>query len=263
MLIDSHCHLDFPQLSEDLAGVLLRAREAGIERMVTISTRVRKLDVIRQIAEAHEPVYHSVGTHPHQADEEDGITAEEIIALCDGPKVVAVGEAGLDYHYDYGSPVAQKRGFETHITVAQETGLPLIIHTREAEDDTAEILTRRMKEKPFKAVLHCYTGTERLAKIGVELGLYVSFSGILTFKRSDELRAVAATVPLDRLIVETDAPYLAPQAHRGKTNEPSYVVHTARTLGEVKGVSFEEIAQITRENTYRFYDRMSRAEALA
>lgn len=261
MLIDSHCHLDYPGLVEDIDGVVARARAAGLERMVTISTRIRQLDKIREIAEQFDDVFHTVGTHPHQADEEDGISAEEIIALSNAPKVVGIGEAGLDYFYDHGSPEAQKRGFETHITAAQETGLPLIIHTRDAEEDTAEILTRRMKEKPFKAALHCYTGSEWLAQIGVDLGLYVSFSGILTFKRGDALRDVASTIPLDRLMVETDAPFLAPQPKRGKPNEPSYVVHTAQTLAEVKGVTYDEICQLTKANTYRFYHKMPKAEA--
>jgi TatD DNase family protein len=256
-LIDSHCHLDYDGLYEKVDDVVARARSAGVERMVTISTRVRKLDKIREIASRFESVFYTVGTHPHQANEEDGITAAELISLSQAPKVVGLGEAGLDYHYSYGSPEAQKRGFLAHIEAAQETGLPLVIHTREAEYDTAAILTKAMAHKPFKAVLHCYTGTQKLAAIGVELGLYVSFSGILTFKNSVDLRAVANSVPLDRLMVETDAPFLAPMPHRGKSNEPSFVVNTARTLAEVKGVTYDEICQITRANSYAFYHKMT------
>jgi TatD DNase family protein len=255
MLVDSHCHLDFPDFADDLDGIVARAEAAGVGRIVTISTRVRQLDRLLAIAERFPNVYASVGTHPHQADEEDGISAEELIALSRHPKVVAFGEAGLDYFYDHGSPQAQARGFRTHIAAARATGLPLVIHTREADEDCGKILDEEMAKGPFRAVLHCYTGGRDLALKAIAHGLSISFTGIITFKKSQALRDLAAELPADRIMVETDAPFLAPGKHRGKRNEPAYVVETAKVLAEVRGVSFEEIAQQTTENFFRFFDK--------
>jgi TatD DNase family protein len=258
MLVDSHCHLDFPELAEDRAGVLARARAAGVERMVTISTRVRRFDEIRAIAEAHDEVWCSVGTHPHNAAEEPDVTADELVRLAKHPKVVAIGEAGLDYFYDHAPRDAQAAGFRTHIAAARQTGLPLVIHARDADDDVAAILTEETGKGAFRFILHCFSSGRALAEAGVELGGYVSFSGILTFKKSEELRAIARDLPRERLLVETDAPYLAPVPFRGRTNEPAFVAHTAAVLAETLGVSADEIARITTDNFFRLFTKMPR-----
>jgi TatD DNase family protein len=259
MLVDHHCHLDFPQFATDRAGVLARARAAGVDRVVTISTRIRRLDDLLAIAAAHEDVYCSVGTHPHNAHEELDIPLGEIVRLSQHPKVVAIGEAGLDYHYKKSPPEAQAEGFRRHIAAARETGLPLEIHTRDADADTARILEEEHANGPFPAILHCFTGGAELARRALALGLYVSFSGVVSFKKSDDLRAIAAEVPLDRLLVETDAPFLAPEPYRGKTNEPAYVVHTAAALAKVKGVTPEALAQATTANFHRLFKKVPRA----
>lgn len=258
MLIDSHCHLDFLHLSQQLDAVLARATEAGVELMVTICTRVRRFDQVRAIAEAHDKVFCSVGTHPHYAEEERDVQTEEIVALSRHPKAVAIGEAGLDYYRDNAPRDDQARGFRAHIAAARQTGLPLVIHTRDADEDTARILEEEMARGRFTAVLHCFTAGADLARRGVAIGLYVSFSGVLTFKNSDELRAIAAEVPLDRLLVETDAPYLAPEPMRGKKNEPAFVAHTAAALAKVKGVGLETIARETSDNFFRLFSKVPR-----
>ncbi|HET7492364.1 MAG TPA: TatD family hydrolase, partial [Bradyrhizobium sp.] len=208
-------------------------------------------------------VYCSVGTHPHQADEEDGISADELIALTKHPKVVALGEAGLDYFYQHGSREAQERGFRNHIAAARATGLPLVIHTREADDDCGRILEDEMAKGAFRAVLHCYTGGRELAMKAISLGLFISFTGILTFKKSEALRELAAELPADRIMVETDAPYLAPGKHRGKRNEPAYVIEIARVLAEARKVSLEEISRQTTENFFRFFSKVPPPKAAA
>jgi TatD DNase family protein len=263
MLVDSHCHLDFPDFADDLDGIVARASAAGIGRILTISTRVRRLDGVLAIAERFPDVYCSVGTHPHQADEEDGISVDELIGLSQHPKVVAFGEAGLDYFYQHSSREAQARGFRTHIAAARATGLPLVIHTREADDDCGRILEDEMSKGPFRAVLHCYTGGPDLARKAIALGLSISFTGILTFKKSQALRDLAAELPADRIMVETDAPYLAPGKFRGKRNEPSYVVEIARVLAETRGVSLEEISQQTTENFFRLFGKVPAPKAAA
>jgi TatD DNase family protein len=255
-IVDHHCHLDFPELSADLAGVLARARAAGVGPMVTISTRIRRLGELLAIAEAHEGIYCSVGTHPHNAHEELDIPVEEIVRLSEHPKVVAIGEAGLDYHYKHSTPDAQAEGFRRHIAAARQTGLPLEIHTREADADTIRILEDEHAKGAFPAILHCYTGGPELARRALDLGLYVSFTGVVTFKKADALREIAASVPLDRLLVETDAPYLAPEPHRGKTNEPANVVLTAAELAKVKGVTIDELARATTENFHRLFTKV-------
>jgi TatD DNase family protein len=262
MLIDSHCHLDFPDLAADRAAVLGAARAAGVVRMVTISTRVRRFADIIAIAEAHDDVFCSVGTHPHNAAEELDVTADELVRLAAHEKVVAIGEAGLDYFYDTAPREAQAAGLRTHIEASRRTGLPLVIHVRDADDDMAAILTEEAGKGPFPFVLHCFSSGAGLAQTGVDLGGYVSFSGILTFKKSEDLRQIARSVPRDRLLVETDAPYLAPMPHRGKRNEPAYVAHTAKVLGETIGVGADEIAAITTENALRLFTRMTRPAAV-
>ena len=256
MLVDSHCHLDFPDFSGDLDAIVARAAQAGIGRIVTISTRVRRLSELIAIAERFPNVYCSVGTHPHHADEEDGIAPEELIELTGHPKVVALGEAGLDYFYDNGSPQAQARGIRAHIAAARATGLPLVVHTRDADEDCGRILQEETAKGPFRAVLHCYTGGRELAMKAIELGLSISFTGILTFKKSEALRALAAELPADRIMVETDAPYLAPGKFRGKRNEPAYVVEVAKVLAEARGVSLEEISRQTTENFFRLFSKV-------
>jgi TatD DNase family protein len=263
MLVDHHCHLDFPDFADDLDGVVGRAGAAGVGLMVTISTRIRQFEQILGIAERYANVFCSVGTHPHNAHEEMDIPVEEIVRLARHPKVVAIGEAGLDYFYDNSPRAAQAEGFRKHIAAARQTQLPLVIHARDADDDTAAILEEETAKGAFPAVLHCYTGGADLARRGLALGLYVSFSGILTFKKSDALREVAAGVPLDRLLVETDAPYLAPGKFRGKRNEPAYVAITAAELAKVKGVPHAELAQATTENFFRLYNKTPRTAVVA
>lgn len=257
MLVDSHCHLDFPDFADDLDGIVARAEAAGVGRMVTISTRVRRLPALLAIAERFPNVYCSVGTHPHNADEEDGISADELIDLTRHPKVIALGEAGLDNFYEHGSSGAQERGFRAHIAAARATGLPLVIHTREADAQCGAILADEMAKGAFKAVLHCYTGGRELAMQAIAMGLSISFTGIVTFKKSQALRDLAAELPADRIMVETDAPYLAPGKWRGKRNEPSYVVETARVLAEARGVSYEELARQTTDNFFRLFSKAS------
>ena len=256
MLVDSHCHLDFPDFASELDAIVMRARGAGLSRMVTISTRVRRFAGVLAIAERFPEVYCSVGTHPHNAHEELDITVDDLVAHTRHPKVVAIGEAGLDYHYDNSPRDAQERGFRTHIAAARATGLPLVIHSREADADMARILEEETGQGAFPAVLHCFTGGPDLARRAVALGGYVSFSGILTFKNSTALRAIAAELPADRILVETDAPYLAPNPFRGKRNEPAYVVETAKVLAETRGVSFDEIARQTSENFFRLFSKV-------
>jgi TatD DNase family protein len=257
MLVDSHCHLDFPDFAGDLDAIVARAEAAGIGRIVTISTRVKHFDALLAIAERFPNVYCSVGTHPHHADEEDGIPAEKLIELTKHPKAVALGEAGLDYFYQHGSRAAQERGFRAHIAAARATGLPLVVHTRDADEDCARILEDEMAKGSFRAVLHCYTGGRDLALKAISLGLSISFTGILTFKKSQGLRDLAAELPADRIMVETDAPYLAPGKFRGKRNEPSYVVEIAKVLAETRGVSLEEISRQTTENFFRLFSKVS------
>ena len=256
MLIDTHCHLDFPEFAGDLDGVRARAREAGVGRMITISTRVKKYDVYRGIAEAADDVWFSVGTHPHQAHEEPDVTAAELAGLASHPRCVAIGEAGLDYHYDKSPRDVAAKVFRTHIEAARRTGLPLVIHARDADEDVAAILRDEMGKGAFKALLHCFTASRMLAETGIELGLYVSFSGVLTFKNSQALRDIARDLPLDRLLVETDAPFLAPTPHRGKANQPAYVAETAKALGDLKGLNAEEIASTTTRNALRLFDKL-------
>ena len=258
MLVDHHCHLDFPQFAPERDTVVARALAAGVGVIVTISTRIRRLPELLALTDAYSNVFCSVGTHPHNAHEELDIPLEEIVRLSSHPKVVAIGEAGLDYFYQKSPKEAQEEGFRRHIAAARITGLPLEIHTRDADEDTIRILEDEHAKGPFPALLHCYTGGAALARRAVELGLYVSFTGVITFKKSEALRAIAAQVPLDRLLVETDAPYLAPDPYRGKTNEPAYVVHTARTLAGVKGVTEEQIAVATTENFFRLFKKVPR-----
>lgn len=255
MLVDSHCHLDFDVLADDIDGALARARGSGVSHMVTISTRIRRFERLLAIAEIHENVFCSVGTHPHNAHEELDITADEIIALSQHPKCVAIGEAGLDYHYDSSPREAQAQSFRSHIAASRRTGLPLVIHARSADDDMISILEEETEQGAFPFVLHCFSSGAELARRGLELGGYVSFSGIVTFKNAREIQEVAKFVPADRFLVETDAPYLAPVPHRGKSNEPGFVRHTAEKLAELRGASFETIAEQSTANFKRLFSK--------
>src|SRR5690606_32302867 len=256
MLVDSHCHLDFPDLAEERAEVIARARAAGVGLMVTISTRVRRFDAVRAIAEAHQEVFCSVGTHPHNADEELDVTADELVTLAEHSKVVAIGEAGLDYFYDNAPRDAQVRGFRTHIEAARRTGLPLVIHAREADADVAEILEDESGKGAFPFVLHCFSSGAALAETAIRLGGYVSFSGILTFRKSEALREIARNLPRERLLVETDAPYLAPTPHRGKRNEPAFVAQTAGVLADTLGIDEATVAEMTTQNFFRLFSKV-------
>ena len=258
MLVDSHCHLDFPDFSTELDGVVSRARAAGIGRMVTISTRVKRHAQILAIAERFSEVFCSVGTHPHYSDEELDIDSARLIAIANHPKVVAIGEAGLDYFRNNSPRDAQEHSFREHIKAARETGLPLVIHSRDCDADMARILREESGKGAFPAVLHCFTGGRELAFTAIELGHYVSFTGILTFKNSDALREIASALPADRIMVETDAPYLAPLPFRGKRNEPAFVTETAKVLAQTRGVADEDIARQTTENFFRLFNKVPR-----
>ena len=256
MIIDSHCHLDFPQFADDLTGVVERAVAAGVGGMVTICTRVRRFDQVAAVAATSERIACTIGTHPHNADEEDDVALDEILDLADAPNVVGIGEAGLDYHYDNAPRDVQARVFRRHIDAARRTGMPLVIHSRSADDDMDAILREEHEKGAFAFVLHCFSSGAELARTGIELGGYVSLSGIVTFKASNELRAVCAEMPGDRILVETDAPYLAPVPHRGRTNEPAYTVHTAEAVARARGTTLSEISERTRENTLRLFARL-------
>lgn len=260
-VVDSHCHLDFEGMEENLPGILARAEAAGVGLMLSISSRVARFPNLLRIAEEHANVYCTVGTHPHNAHEEPDVTADDLVKLTEHPKVVGIGEAGLDYHYDFSPREAQMKGFRTHIAAARESGLPLVIHTREAEEDTARALEEEMGKGAFKALLHCFTSQDWLAQKGVELGLSVSFSGILTYKTADNLRATARGLPEDRILVETDAPYLAPVPYRGRPNEPAFVVKTLEHLAAARDTEVSRMARITSDNFFRLFDKVPRPEA--
>ena len=257
MIIDSHAHLDYPQLSEDLPGVLARAQEAGVDRVISIGVKLSTVDRPRAIAEAHDTVWFSVGVHPHEAANEDlACDTEAFLKAADHPKCVAIGEAGLDYHYDFAPRDRQADSFRAQIAAARELDLPIIVHAREADDDMAEIIEDEMGRGAFTGVLHCFSSGPELARRALDVGFYVSFSGILTFKSADEIRQVANSAPEDRILVETDAPYLAPVPMRGKSNEPAFTRHTLTRLAEIRGRTEDEMAAITRENTLRLFSRM-------
>lgn len=253
-VIDSHCHLDFEGMEENLPGVLKRAEEAGVARMVSISSRVRKFDNLLRIANENSNVFCTVGTHPHNAHEELDVTSDDLVHLAEAnAKCIGIGEVGLDYHYDLSPRAAQAQGFRTHIDAARRTGLPLVIHSREAEDDTILILQEEMAKGRFTPLLHCFTSHRRLADAAVAMGGYVSFSGILTYKTAEDLRSTAAALPIDRIIVETDSPYLAPIPYRGKSNEPAFVVKTLEVLAKTRDLPVEDMARITTENFFRLF----------
>ena len=261
MLVDSHCHLDFPDYAGDVAAVVARARAAGVGVCVSIGTELARFPGVRAVAERFDNVWCSVGVHPHEAEKELLDGPERLLAEAGHPKVVAIGESGLDYYYQHAPRDPQIANFRSHIAASRQTGLPLVVHTRDADDDTIKILEDEMGKGAFTGLIHCFTGTQKLADAALALGFCISVSGIATFKNSQALRDIIQTVPLDRLLLETDAPYLAPVPHRGKTNEPAYVVHTAAMLAELKGIGSEEIAAATSENFVRLFKKVARPNA--
>lgn len=263
MITDSHCHLDFPDFDDNRPQIVQAALDAGVHRMVTICTRLRNEPTVRAIAEAYEPVFYAAGTHPMSAAEEPLATVEELIALSRHPKFVGIGETGLDYHYSGDSAEIQKTSLQVHIEAAQETGLPLIIHARNADDDMARILTDGFRAKPYSCVMHCFSSSAELARAALDLGFYLSMSGIATFPKSGDVRAIFSDAPLDRILVETDSPYLAPPPYRGKRNQPGYVVHTAKVGAEVFGLSYKDFAAATEANFDRLFDKVAEWQAAA
>lgn len=258
MYVDSHCHLDFPEFAPELGDVLNRARSAGVGHFLTIGTALKNFPAVRSVAESAPDIHCTVGVHPHDAGVEP-VTPELLLAECVHDKVVGFGETGLDYYYLHSPREAQIANFRAHIAAARLTGLPVVVHTRDAEDDTIAILEEEQAKGAFSGVIHCFTGTARLAGAALELGFYISVSGIATFKKSDLLRATLKEVPLNRLLVETDCPYLAPQPVRGKRNEPAFVVHTAVMLAELKGVTRDELARATTANFFRLFSKAAPA----
>ncbi|HJQ60715.1 MAG TPA: TatD family hydrolase, partial [Vineibacter sp.] len=248
MLVDSHCHLDFPELAAEEDAVLARARDAGVGAMLTIGTRLDAFDRVRAIAERHANIWCSVGVHPHEAKEEGQRAPDRLIELARHPKVIGIGETGLDYYYEHSPRAEQAASFHAHIEAARQSGLPLIVHTRDADDDTAAILRQEMRAGAFTGLIHCFSTGRAMAEAALEIGLSISISGIVTFKAAEELRAIVCDIPLDRLLVETDAPYLAPIPKRGKRNEPAFVAHTAAKVAELKGVSMADLERATTDN---------------
>ena len=252
-ITDSHCHLDFESLAADLPAVIARAGEAGVTRMVTICTRLKNEPSVRAIAEAHDPVFYAAGTHPMSAAEEPLASVDELLSLTQHPKMVGIGETGLDYHYTAESAEVQKTSFRIHIAAARESGLPLIIHARDADDDMARILREEHAKGAYSCVMHCFSSSAELARAALDLGFYLSMSGITAFPKSQELRDIFAAAPLDRILVETDAPYLAPPPHRGKPNEPAFTAHTARRGAETFGLDYADFAARTQANFERLF----------
>jgi TatD DNase family protein len=253
MLVDSHCHLDFPDFKDELDAVMERATDAGVGTILTICTHLSRFDRVVVLAERFDNVFCTVGVHPHDAAREPRVTAEDLARMADHPKVVGFGETGLDYYYEHSPRAEQQQSFRTHIAAARIAGLPVVVHTRDAEADTARILDEEQKKGPFAGVLHCFSSTRELAENAIEMGFYISFSGVVTFKKADELRATAATLPMDRVLVETDAPYLAPVPKRGRRNEPSYVAYTAKEVARVRAMNAEDFAEATTDNFFRLF----------
>jgi TatD DNase family protein len=258
MLVDSHCHLDFPEYAGSVDAVVARAKQAGVGAFLSIGTELARFAGVRAVAERFDTVWCSVGVHPHEAAKESLRGPKPILAETGHPKVVGIGETGLDYYYEHSPRPAQIANFRAHIAAARDSGLPLIVHTRDADDDTIRVLEEEMGKGAFTGLIHCFTGTQKLADAALTLGLFISVSGIATFKKSQALRDVIQTVPMERLLVETDAPFLAPVPFRGKTNEPAFVVHTARMLTELKKIGEDEIADITTGNFFRLFTKARR-----
>jgi TatD DNase family protein len=255
MFIDSHCHLNYKGLVEDRQGVIARAKAAGVSAMLNISTRESEWDAVIFAAEEDPQIWASVGIHPHEADGHPDVDTAKLIAKAAHPRVIAIGETGLDYYYDKSDREQQRTSFRVHIAAARETGLPIIVHTRDAEDDTADIMSEEMGKGAYHGVIHCFTASDKFARQALEIGLYISISGIVTFKNAVDLQATAKTIPQDRLLIETDAPFLAPIPHRGRTCEPAFVANTAQFLAELRGESVEELAATSSANFYRLFKK--------
>jgi TatD DNase family protein len=260
MLVDSHCHLDFPEFAPELDAVMARARAADVVTCVTIGTKLSTFERTHAIAKRYTDVWCTIGSHPHEAKGEPLENPQSLLDAVRQPKVVGIGETGLDFYYEHSPREAQARNFRAHIAAARETDLPLIVHTRDADEETIAILEDEMAKGAFRGLIHCFTGSQKLADAALAMGFYISASGIATFKNSGQLRGILETVPLDRLLVETDAPYLAPVPHRGKRNEPAFVAHTAAAVAELKGVSGEALAQATTENFFRLFTKVTRPQ---
>ena len=258
MLVDSHCHLDFPDLFSGLPDVLRRAEQMQVGAMLTISTKMSTFQNVREIAESADNVFCTVGIHPHEAENDADVTTEQLIDLAKHPKVVGIGETGLDYYYDNSPRELQRELFRRHIAASRETGLPLIVHTRNADDDTVAILQDEYAKGPFPGLIHCFSAGDQLARDALDIGFYISVSGIATFKTAEPIRETLKSVPIDRLLVETDAPFLAPVPHRGKTNEPSFVAHTAKKLAEIKGIDPDALADATTDNFFKLFTKAVR-----
>jgi len=255
MLVDSHCHLDFPDFADDMDDVVGRAGEAGVMHMLSICTYVSKFDQVLAVAQRYDNIYCSVGIHPHNAEKEPEVSAEQLIGMAGDDKVIGFGETGLDFYYDKSPRDIQKRQFRAHIEASRQLGLPLIVHTRDADDEMAEMLVEEMGKGVFSGLLHCFSSSRKLADTALELGLYLSISGIVTFKTAEDLRAIVKDVPLERLLIETDAPYLAPIPKRGKRNEPAFTRHTAEKIAEIKGLSLEDVASATTNNFFTLFNK--------
>jgi TatD DNase family protein len=258
MFIDSHCHLNYEGLVEDQAGVLQRARAAGVETMLNISTRASEWDAVVGVAERESDVWASIGIHPHEADVHPDLETATLVERAGHPRVVGIGESGLDYYYDKSDRDRQRDSFRAHIAAARESGLPIIVHTRDAEEDTHRILSEEMGKGAFTGVIHCFTASADFARKALDLGLYISISGIVTFKNAKNLQAAAKDIPLDRLLIETDSPFLAPVPHRGRPCEPAFVADTARFLATLRGESIEELAHATSENFHKLFAKAAR-----
>ncbi|WP_419796908.1 MAG: TatD family hydrolase [Terasakiella sp.] len=258
MLVDSHCHLDFPEFQEDFEAVLTRAEEAGVKTMMTICTHVTKFDQVHAIAKAHDNIFCTVGIHPHNADSEPEVTVDQLVEWASDPKVVGFGETGLDYFYEHSPREIQQRQFRTHIEAARKLDLPVIIHTRDAEEDTLSLIEDEYNKAPFRGLIHCFSASDEFAQRVVAMGFYISISGIVTFKKAEELRDAIKNVPVNRLLVETDAPYLAPIPKRGKRNEPAYTAFTAAKVAEIKGLSEEEFAKQSTDNYFTLFSKAKR-----
>ena len=262
-IVDSHCHLDFPDFEGEIDALIDRAAQAGVTRMVTICTKLKNEPTVRAIAEAHAPIFYAAGTHPMSAADEPLATVDELIALTKHPKMVGIGETGLDYHYTSESAQIQKDSLRIHIAAARETGLPLIIHARAADDDVARILSEEYHNGAYSCVMHCYCSGPELAKTSLDLGFYLSMSGIATFKNSQEVRDIFANAPVDRVLVETDAPYLAPTPFRGKRNEPAYTAHTAQVGADVFAMGYADFAAQTTANFDRLFTKAAQYQVAA
>ena len=258
MLVDSHCHLDFPDFAADLDGTVARAGQAGVGMMLTIGTSLGRFPGVRAVAERFDNIYCTVGIHPHEADAEPDVDVEKLIALADHPKVVGFGETGLDYFYEHSSRERQQQSFRVHIAAARQTGLPLIIHTRDADADMVAILEEEYAKGPFPGLVHCFSSSQEVADKAIKMGLYISLSGIITFNKAEGLRQIVETLPLERLLVETDSPYLAPTPKRGKSNEPAFVAYTALKLAAIKQIASQQIADITTDNFMRLFSKVPR-----